>query len=222
MKLYKLIKNLNCRVLGNVNLEISGVYHNDKLVRHAGLFFCINGTKSSGEKFVQTAIKNGAVAIVTESELKGLTITQVIVGDVRSAMSLISATFYGNPAKSLNLVGVTGTNGKTSITYILKSMFESCGKRCAIIGTNGIVFENNVIETGMTTPDPIELHKIFSMLLKNGIKNIFIEVSAHALDLRKLDGIIFDAMIFTNLTEDHLDYFRDIETYFKAKEKAFS
>lgn len=221
MKLYSLLKTIKCRVIGNLNLEISSLIHRDSEAEKGSLFFCLNGIKTNGENYAKNAISSGAVAIVTERELVGVSATQVIVGDVRHAMSIIAAVFYGNPAKSLKLVGVTGTNGKTSITYILKSMFESLGKKCAVIGTNGVIFDDNIIQTGMTTPDPIELHKIFKMLNKKGITNVFIEVSAHALDLKKLDGIVFDAMLFTNLTEDHLDYFGSLETYFKAKQKAF-
>jgi len=221
MKLFSLLKNLNCRTLGNLNIEISGLYHHDKNVQANGLFFCINGTNDNGEKYISLAIKNGAVAVVVNHEVKNVSVPQIIVSDTRHAMAIIAANFYGNPARSLKIVGVSGTNGKTSITYILKSMFDSLKIRSALIGTNGILFDGNLIQTGMTTPDPIELHKTFFMLKQKGIKHVFMEISAHALDLKKLDGIMFDSMIFTNLTEDHLDYFGDMENYFKAKKKAF-
>ena len=221
MKLFSLIKNLKCRTLGNLNIDISGLYHNDKFVQPNGLFFCINGTKENGEIFVESAVQKGAVAVVSNHEIKGISVAQIIVSDTRHAMSIIASNFYGNAAKSLKIVGVTGTNGKTSITYILKSMFDELKIRSALIGTNGVFYEYKFIETGMTTPDPIELHKIFLTLKRRGIKYVFMEVSAHALDLKKVDGIVFDAMIFTNLTEDHLDYFGSIENYFKAKQKAF-
>ena len=221
MKLFSLVKNFKCRIFGNLNIEISGLYHHDKEVRQGGLFFCIKGTEKNGELYVNSAIENGAVAVVTNHEINGICVPQIIVNDTRHAMSIIAANFYGNPAKSLNIVGVTGTNGKTSITYILKSMFDLLKIKSALIGTNGVLFEDKLIQTGMTTPDPIELHRLFSIFKQKGIKNVFMEVSAHALDLKKLDGIVFDAMIFTNLTEDHLDYFGDMQTYFKAKQKAF-
>ena len=168
MKLYSLLKNIKCRVVGNLNLEIKSLTHKDSDATKDSLFFCLNGSKSNGENYAKNAITRGAVAIVTERELVGVSVTQVIVSNARHAMSIIAAAFYGNPAKSLKLVGVTGTNGKTSITYILKSMFESLGKKCAAIGTNGVIFDDNIIQTGMTTPDPIELHKILKMLNKKG------------------------------------------------------
>lgn len=221
MKLFYLIKGLKCRVVGNLNIDIKSLCHKDSDATKNSLFFCLSGKTHSGKTYVDSAIKNGAVAIVVEQELAGIGVTQIIVKDSRIAMSLISANFYDCPAKKLKVVGVTGTNGKTTITYVLKQMFEYFGKNVAVVGTNGVVFNGKTYETGMTTPDPIELHKFFNEMVKKNIEYVFMEVSAHALDLKKVEGIVFDAMIFTNLTEDHLDYFKTMEKYFEAKKKAF-
>lgn len=223
MKLYKLLKNIKCRVYGSMLVEISGLYHNDKNVQAGGLFFCIEGVNFCGEDYVKTAIKNGAVAIVSNKELKGIDgITQIIVKDVRKTMSKLACEFFGNPANNLKIIGVTGTNGKTTTTHLISNMFESLGKSCGLIGTNGVKFAGKIIETGMTTPDPIELQQIFSKMVKEKIEYVCMEVSAHACFLNKLDGFVFEIMVFTNLTEDHLDFFSDMENYYEAKKKIFT
>ena len=222
MKLYSLLKNIKCRVYGSMLVDISGLYHNDKEVKNGGLFFCLSGEKFNGHDFVKNAVNNGAVAIVTEEEFFGLkNITQVIVNNVRKTMSLIACNFYNNPTKKLKIIGVTGTNGKTTTSFMLAGLIESVGKKCAVIGTNGVHYLGKVIDTGMTTPDPINLQKIFSILVKNKIEYVCMEVSAHAIYLKKLEGIIFESMIFTNLTEDHLDFFKTMENYFEAKRGIF-
>lgn len=223
MKLYSLLKNVGHRLFGSSLVDIVGLYHNSKSVEKGGLFFCINGKNFSGKDFANEAVKNGAVAVVTEKEIAGIHgITQIIVKDVRSAMSKVACNFYGNPACKLKIIGVTGTNGKTTTTHMIAGLLESVGKKCAIIGTNGVMFGNEKIETGMTTPDPIELQKIFSQLVKKKIQYVCMEVSAHSIFLNKLDGIKFELMIFTNLTEDHLDFFDTMENYYLAKAKIFT
>lgn len=222
MKLYSLLKNIKCRVVGSYLVEVGGLYHNDKDVKSDGVFFCIKGENFNGSEFIKNAISNGAVAIVSENEISGLRgITQIIVRNVRKTMSLMACNFYGNPAGKLKILGVTGTNGKTTTTHILAGLLDGLGKNCGIIGTNGISVNGIQVDTGMTTPDPIELQKIFAKMVRRNIEYVCMEVSAHACYLDKLDGFVFDAMIFTNLTEDHLDFFKTMENYFMAKEKIF-
>lgn len=223
MKLFSLIKNINCRVVGNTNIQISGLYHKDTEVKENGLFFCLRGTNADGRDYILSAINNGAPAIITEQEIPNLPkITQIIVKNAREAMSLISCKFYGNPADKLTIIGVTGTNGKTTISTMLYSSLNNLGKKAALIGTNGIYIDNLFFDTGMTTPDPIELHKYFSMMIKKNIEFVCMEVSAHAIALNKLEGFKFAQMIFTNLTEDHLDYFKTLDNYFNTKSKIFT
>jgi len=223
MKLCSLIKNINCRIFGSTAVEIKGLYHKDTEVKDQGLFFCLRGTKVDGNNFVHSAIKNGAVAIVTEQEIHSIrNITQIIVKNARLAMSLIACRFFGNPAEKLKLIGVTGTNGKTTITNMLASILEYSGKKTAIIGTNGVFINGVRYETNMTTPDPIEFQKYLAFMIKKHIEFVCVEVSAHAIDLNKIEGIKFESVIFTNLTEDHLDYFKTMENYFLAKAKLFS
>jgi len=223
MKLFSLLKNINCRVFGNCAIDISGLYHKDTEVKEGGLFFCLRGTKVDGTNFVCSAIKNGAVAIVCEQEIANIrNVTQIIVKNAREAMSLIACKFYGFPAEKLKLIAVTGTNGKTTITNMLASVLKKANKKVAIIGTNGVFFKGNKFETNMTTPDPIEFQKYLALMVKNKIEYVCIEVSAHALDLHKIDGMKFQIAIFSNLTEDHLDYFKTMDKYFLAKAKLFS
>ena len=223
MKLFSLLKDINCRVFGNQNLNISGLYHKDTEVKENGLFFCIRGIRVDGSNYVASAVNNGAVAIVTDQEITGLNnVTQIIVKNVRETMSLIACKFYGNPADRLKIIGVTGTNGKTTITTVLANVLNDMGRKCAVIGTNGIFIGSEKYETGMTTPDPIELQRYLSLMVRKKVEYVAMEVSAHAIDLNKLSGIMFNQMIFTNLTEDHLDYFKTMEKYFEAKLKVFS
>ena len=223
MKLYSLLKNINCRVLGNTVVEIKGLYHKDTEVKENGLFFCVRGTRVDGNAFVLSAIKNGAVAIVTENEIPNLPkITQVVVKNAREAMSLIASKFFGNPSSKLKMIGVTGTNGKTTITHMISAVLEKAGKKTAIIGTNGVMFGGKKYDTGMTTPDPIELQKYLALMLKQKIEFVCMEVSAHAVHLNKIDGITFEQVVFTNLTQDHLDFFKTMENYFLSKAKLFT
>lgn len=223
MKLFSLLKNINCRVLGNMVVDIKGLYHKDTEVKEGGLFFSLRGTRVDGSNYVLSAIKNGAVAIVTEQEIQNLSgVTQIVVKNAREIMSLVACRFYGNPANKLKIIGVTGTNGKTTITNMIASVLEFAGKKTAIIGTNGIYFCGMKYSTGLTTPDPIELQKYFSLMIKNKVEYVAMEVSAHAIDLHKIDGFIFEQVVFTNLTEDHLDYFKTMERYFEAKSKLFT
>lgn len=223
MKLYFLLKNLNARVLGSTGLEICGLYHKDTEVKEGGLFFCLRGTRVDGRNYVLGAIKNGAVAIVTEQEIPNLPqITQIVVKNSREAMSLLACRFFGNPASKMKIVGVTGTNGKTTTTSMIASVLECASKKVALIGTNGVFIRGTRYCSGMTTPDPIELQQYFALMVKNKIEYVVMEVSAHASDLYKVEGFRFCAMVFTNLTEDHLDYFKSMERYFLAKAKLFS
>ena len=217
MELDKLIKNVKVINKFNYkNLNIGLLCHNSKQAKKNSLFFCINGTNLSGENYVYEAIKNGAVAIVTEKQLD-VNVPQIVVENVRIAMSQISKTFYLNACDKLKIIMVTGTNGKTSITYILQSIFNTAGIKCAIIGTNGIFCDNKQLYYGLTSPDPIDLHYYFLQLKNLKVKVVIMEASAHAIYLNKLYGIKGEAIIFTNLTNEHLDFFGDMLSYANTK-----
>lgn len=198
------------------NVDINNLCHNSKEVKNNDLFFCINGTNCSGEVYANEAIKNGAAVIVTEHRLN-INVTQLVVSDVRMVMAKMAKNFYDNACDKLKIIMVTGTNGKTSITYVLQSIFNAAGIKCAIIGTNGIFYDNNQLYYGLTTPDPIDLHYYFKQLLNLKVEVVIMEASAHAIYLNKLYGIKGEAIIFTNLTNEHLDFFGDMEHYSKVK-----
>ncbi len=208
---------------GAENVNVEALTIDSRKCKAKTLYFAINGTQVDGHKFVQSAYENGACAAVVEHKVE-CEIPQIIVENTRSAMAHASASFYSNPAEKLKMIGVTGTNGKTSISYIVKAIAKANGISCGVIGTSGIYVDDEKLDVKIltsTTPDPIELHYALSLMVEKGAKWVVMEVTAHALDLYKVDGISFVSAGFTNLTQDHLDYFVTMENYAKTKEKFF-
>ena len=206
--------------IGKLDINIENLSQNSKINAKNTLFFALNGTKTDGRLYVTEAKKNGAVAVVVEKPCKE-NITQIVVKNVRKAMAIISANFYDNPQNKLKIIGITGTNGKTSCTYILGQMLQSIGKNVGIIGTNGIYFNNKRYESDMTTPDSIELFAIFAKMTNAGVEYCVMEVSAHAIYFDKIFGIDFAVKALTNVSFDHLDFFKTKKEYQKMKEKFF-
>ena len=200
--------------------EITGVSIDSKHVLQGDLFVCFAGGEHDGHDFAEEALAAGAAALVTERELP-VGAPQVIVADGRAASAAFSAAFYGHPEKKLKIVGITGTNGKTTTAHMLASILTAAGKQCGNIGTLGIRFANREVAPELTTPDPCFLYKVFADMVACGVEYAVMEVSAHALYFGKTDGIPFEAGVFTNLTEDHLDFFGTMERYAAAKEKLF-
>lgn len=185
-----------------------------------GLFFCIRGGRVDAHDFAPQALSNGCTALVVERELP-LDCPQVVVTDVRAAMTRIASAFNGHPEQRLRLIGVTGTKGKTTTTYLLKSIIEAAGISCGIIGTTGCIAGTTKLPSHLTTPDPIEMFEILRIMADAGVQVVCMEVSAHALYLRKLAGVTFEAAAYTNLSQDHLDFFGSMENYFEAKRLLF-
>ena len=200
--------------------EIESLSADSRLLCRNGLFFCIPGGRVDGHDYARQAIENGCTALVVERRLP-VPAQQIVVSDARSAMTRISAAFFGHPEKKLKLVGITGTKGKTTTTYLLKSIMETAGVPCGIIGTTGCIAGNTKLPTKLTTPDPIEMFSILSIMANAGVEVVCMEVSAHALYLRKLEGVTFEAAAYTNLSQDHLDFFGSMERYFEAKRLLF-
>ena len=219
MKLKKLATGLKCQIIGK-NVDVKNLTQNSKKIAKDMLFFCIDGTKTDGNLYIDEAIKNGAVAIVT-SKKTSIPIPQILVNDVRFAMPIISANFYNNPQKKLNIVAITGTNGKTSCTYLIKNMLEFFGKQVGVIGTNGVFICGKKLSAHLTTPDAIELFEIFSQMVKKKVKYCIMEASAHAIYLHKLCGIKFKIKALTNVKSDHLDFFKTKQNYQKVKQSFF-
>ena len=221
MKLSEIIENYDCEVLGDKNTEITGVTDKTENVTIGGMFVAIKGMRYDGNSFVPDAIKLGASVVVVEKPLPLANAVQVVVPNTRKAVAQFAAAFYGNPAKDMKMIGVTGTNGKTTTTHIIKHILNSNGIKCGLIGTSGCFWDNKRIDYGLTTPDPIDLQKTLHIMKQDGVKAVAMEVSAHALDLYKTEPIKFDVAIFTNITRDHFDYFKTMDNYKKAKQKLF-
>ncbi|MCM1437934.1 MAG: UDP-N-acetylmuramoyl-L-alanyl-D-glutamate--2,6-diaminopimelate ligase [Roseburia sp.] len=221
MKLSELIKDLRYeKTKGDLNVEIGGLCAVADAAVKGDLYFCYKGTRTDGHGFAEKAVKNGAVALVCERELE-VNAVQIIVPDGRAAVATLARAFYGYADKKLKLVGITGTNGKTTTAYMLKSIFDKNNRKSGIIGTLGISYGDIFISPELTTPDPVFLHGVFADMVKQGVEYVFMEVSAHALYFDKISGLHFEAGIFTNCTQDHLDFFKDMQTYAECKCKLF-
>lgn len=203
-------------IVGSSDVEINNLCQDHREVREGSMFFCIKGQNSNGETFVKLARNYGAVCVVCERKLE-LDLIQVVVKDVREAMSAFACNFYGNPSEKLKLIGVTGTNGKTTTCHLISSIIKNSGRKIGVIGTLGIFYEEKYIPPKLTTPDPIFLNRVLKDMADNGVEYVAMEASAHAISLRKLFGLRFCAKVFTNFTPDHLDFFKTMDEYFKAK-----
>ena len=207
-------------VLRFCDREIAGVSIDSKHILPGDLFVCFAGGAHDGHEFAAEALAAGAAALVVERELP-LPAVQIVVADGRAASAEFAAAFYGHPEKRLKIVGITGTNGKTTTAHMLASVLNAAGKKCGNIGTLGIDYANRRVAPELTTPDPCFLYKIFADMVACEVEYAVMEVSAHALHFGKVDGVPFEAGIFTNFTEDHLDFFGSMEEYAAAKEKLF-
>lgn len=220
MKLSQILSGIEAKIIGSKHRNISGLYHVASECKSGSIFFCLKGRQNNGADYIAEAIKNGAKVIVTEEASSTKHITQVIVPNARKAMSQMAANFYGNAADRLKIIGVTGTNGKTSVCHMVAHILKD-KYNVGIIGTNGAEFNKTKIQTNMTTPDPIMLHEIFAKMEQNGVEVVAMEMSAHAIFLHKLWGIMPHIIAFTNLSQDHLDYFENMQTYYNAKASIF-
>lgn len=207
---------------GNIDISIDSLTMNSRDETRNGLFFCISGSRVDAHDFAPQAIENGCAALVVSHFIDTLPVPQVKVENVRSAMAYIAGAFFGNPAKSLRLIGVSGTKGKTTTTYLVKSIMEAAGFKVGLIGTTGNMIGDKYVKSALTTPDSIDLHRTFRDMLDEGVQIVCMEVSAHAVDMHRVDGLFFEAACYTNLSQDHLDYFQTMEQYFEAKKKFFT
>ena len=192
--------------------------------RRAGpgtLFFALRGARIDGAQFVAQATEKGAVAIVSDAALPACAPSLIRVPDARAAMADIAAAFYGNPADKLKVMGVTGTNGKTTTAFLVKHLLDADQRRCGLIGTVKYCIGESEMDAPRTTPESLDLQEILAQMLDAGNKAVAMEVSSHALVQHRARAIDFDTAVFTNLTQDHLDYHKTMEQYFEAKVHAF-
>lgn len=220
MNLENLIKNLEAKVIGETNLDILDITYNSKKVKKGSLFVCLCGENSDGHDFAKDAERNGAAAILCEKQVQ-VNIPQIVVSSTRKALSKVFSCFYDNPQNKLKIIGLTGTNGKTTTSFLIKSILEERGRKVGLIGTQGAFIGKQFFQTGLTTPDPQLLFKLLKQMVDFGVEYVVMEVSAHALALDKTEGIVFEVGVLTNLTQDHLDFFKTMENYKRAKFKLF-
>lgn len=215
-----LLKDLLPNFCGSLSdVEIAGITSDSREIKQGFAFVCIKGVANDGHKFAATAADLGAVVVITEHEM-GVA-NEIVVADTREVYADMCAKWFGNPADSLKLIGVTGTNGKTSITYMIKSILESAGHKVGLIGTIHNMIGDEIIETKNTTPGVYELNRLFALMKENGCDYAVMEVSSHALDQKRVCNLCFDIAVFTNLTQDHLDYHITMDNYLDAKKKLF-
>ena len=221
MRLAELIKALDApRVVGDADVEIADLAYDSRRVGPGTLFFCVRGETADGHDFGPRAVESGAAGLVVE-RLLDLDVPQVVVDDVRAAMAPLAARFWGGPTRELRVAGVTGTNGKTTTAYLLREILKSAGVPCGLLGTVKQVVGGEEEAVERTTPEAIDLQATFRRMLGGGDRACVMEVSSHALALHRCDSIHFELALFTNLTQDHLDFHRDMEDYFQSKRLLF-
>ena len=223
MKLQELLKNTKpLAIVGDMDVNITGVDIDSRKAKTGHLFIAMKGTQVDGHQFIPKAIELGAAAVVCQDmpEEKTDGVTYVQVADSEEAAGKIATLFHGNPSHHLTLVGVTGTNGKTTIATLLYNMFRKMGHKCGLLSTVCNYIEDEAIPTNHTTPDPIELNELLDRMVQAGCEYAFMECSSHAIAQKRISGLKFAGGIFTNLTRDHLDYHKTFENYRDAK-KAF-
>lgn len=221
MKLKELVESSNIvNIYGDADTEITQVCANSRDVENGAAFVAIKGFQTDGHKYIDNAIEKGASAIITEEYIDA-DIAQIVCKNTRKALAYAGAKFYGEPAKSFKLIGVTGTNGKTTTTYLVKSVLEFKGYKVGLIGTNQNMIGDKVLETERTTPESIDLHRLFKQMADENVDYVIMEISSHSLSLDRVYGLEFEVGAFTNLTQDHLDFHETMENYAKAKSQLF-
>ena len=223
MKLSELLKYIKpIAIIGNAEVDITGVNIDSRKIEKGHLFVAIKGTQTDGHRFIPKALELGAVAVLCEDlpEEPNSAVTYVQVASTEAAVGPVATVFYGEPSQHLKLVGVTGTNGKTTIATLLYNMFRKFGHKCGLLSTVCNYIEGEAIPADHTTPDPIELNKLLHQMVEAGCEYAFMECSSHAIAQQRIGGLKFAGGLFTNLTRDHLDYHKTFENYRDAK-KAF-
>lgn len=223
MKLKDLLNKVNIlKLIGQETVEVSGIQIDSRLIETGQLFVAVRGTQTDGHAYIEKAVEKGACAVVCETWPDTLHegVTYVQVKNSEEIVGQLATTFYGNPTSKLELVGVTGTNGKTTIATLLYKLFRHFGYKVGLLSTVCNYIDDEAIPTDHTTPDPITLNRLLGRMADEGCKYVFMEVSSHSVAQHRIGGLTFAGGIFTNLTRDHLDYHKTVENYLKAK-KAF-
>lgn len=219
--LVKLVKG--AKVVGKGDPILTGLCENSKTVQKGNLFICIPGAKHNGRSYALEAVEKGAVALVVEGEvLRGMDVPQLVVRDAREALAILASAYYGDPSKKLKVVGVTGTKGKTTTTYLIRAILEKAGQKAGLIGTIAYQVGSKTYEANNTTPSSLTIVKLLDEMNKQNCKWAVMEVSSHSLEMKRVLGVDFQGAVFTNLGRDHLDFHKNFTSYFNAKRRLFT
>jgi UDP-N-acetylmuramoyl-L-alanyl-D-glutamate--2,6-diaminopimelate ligase len=223
MRLHEILNGIPVmNITGDIDIDIKGIAYSSKNTENDFLFTALKGIKTNGNLYIQEALEKGTAAVLSEQPVPaGFNKTWIQVDDAREKAALIATNFYNNPSQKIKVIGITGTKGKTTTSYLLESILNSAGKRAGVIGTVSYRFGEKEKPAARTTPEAPDIQKMMRDMLDAGFTHCIIEVSSHALDLKRVTGISFSVAIFTNLSGDHLDYHRTMDEYFKAKKKLF-
>jgi UDP-N-acetylmuramoyl-L-alanyl-D-glutamate--2,6-diaminopimelate ligase len=223
MQLKTLVAAVSPRqIIGPLDRVVESIAYDSRRVQRNGLFVALRGEKSDGHQFIDQAVEKGATVVVTEHEVQSPRATCVVVENTRSALADLGATFYQQPARRLKLAAVTGTNGKTTTTFLIKHICEKAGLRCGLLGTVRYEIADRVLPAVRTTPESLDVYDLLAQMVNAGCKAAAMEVSSHALAQERVRGIEWDVAVFTNLTQDHLDFHGTMENYFEAKVQLFT
>ncbi|MCG8485082.1 MAG: UDP-N-acetylmuramoyl-L-alanyl-D-glutamate--2,6-diaminopimelate ligase [Clostridia bacterium] len=224
MKLKDILNDVDIiEIQGDTSIDITGIAYDSRKVEEGNAFVCIKGYKTDGHQFINDAVNKGASALIVEKPIESSPIdgTIIQVADSRKALSKLSCNYFDNPTSNLNVIGVTGTNGKTTFTYMVHQVLKASDEPCAVLGTISYRIGHQEYTSTNTTPESYELQKMFTEMLDKNIKSCVMEVSSHSLALNRVEDIDFDYGIFTNLTPDHLDFHSGFDDYFNSKKKLF-
>ena len=220
--LFEIMEGLEYSIISGQDKPISGIAYDSRVVKEGDVYFALKGQQFDGAEFINDAIDKGCSAVVTEEEIDGSFVTLLKTSDSRSALAFASSAFYGHPSHDLKLLGITGTNGKTSVAFILRYLLQSTGHMTAIMGTVGNDYGSGMTESKLTTPEAPEINKFLRDALKAGSTHAVMEVSSHSLKMKRAAGLAFDVALFTNLTHDHLDFHGDFDSYRESKAMLFN
>src|SRR5712664_3289308 len=210
------------RVIGEPPRSVSSIAGDSRRVEPGACFVAVPGFKQDGRHFIPDAVRRGAAVVVTEGEpVAGLSVAQVLVPSVRVSLARLAGAFYGHPSRALTLVGITGTNGKTTTSYLVEALLRARGLATGVLGTIQYVLGEERRPAGQTTPDALELQGMLALMRERGVRGVAMEVSSHALALSRVDGLAFDVAVFTNLAQDHLDFHGTLDAYRLAKRRLF-
>ena len=221
MRLKKLLNNITYNAKNYSDIEITGIEHDSRKIKVGNIYVCLKGLNADGHDFAKSACEGGAACLIVEDFIKEIAVVQIKVNDTRETYSKIASNWYGNPHEKLKIIAVTGTNGKTTTTHVIKTVLENANIKTAVMGTIGAYIAGEKYSQKLTTPDPMDFHYLLKVIADKRCEYVIMETSAHALYLKKTEPVKFFAGVFTNLTQDHLDDFETMENYMNAKKMLF-